>query len=194
MNDDNISPTIENSVENSVSSAPNEKIEKDEIQWAYSGKAMRAQCCLYWIITFLLLGGGLYLTFTGLLGNVYLWAWIGIAGLALILWIQFFATYFYRTWTLQYKLTNHRLYTYKGLFTKTSDSMELVYIEDVQLVQTFWDRILNGGVGRLIIFSSADKTHAQLFITGIENPQSIFEKVDTARATVRAKRAIISGS
>ncbi|MDR2706898.1 MAG: PH domain-containing protein [Planctomycetaceae bacterium] len=187
MSENNISPTVENSVSN-------EKIEKEEIQWAYSGKAMRAQCCLYWIITLLLFGGGLYLTFTGLLNTAYLWVWIGIVILTALLWIQFFAAYFYRTWTLHYKLTTHRLYTYQGLFTKTSDSMELVYIEDVQLVQTFLDRLLNGGVGRLVIFSSADKTHRQLIITGIENPQSIFEKVDTARANVRAKRAIISGS
>ncbi|MDR3199105.1 MAG: PH domain-containing protein [Planctomycetaceae bacterium] len=190
MNEDNISPTIENS----VSAASNEKTEKEELQWAYSGKAMRAQCCLYWIITFLLFGGGFYLTFKELLDSAYLWVWIGIVVLATILWFQFLVTYFYRTWTLRYKLTNHRLYTYKGFFTKTSDSLELVYIEDVQLIQTFWDRLLNGGVGRLIIFSSADKTHSKLLITGIENPQSIFEKVDTARANVRAKRAIISGS
>jgi uncharacterized membrane protein YdbT with pleckstrin-like domain len=119
---------------------------------------------------------------------------MGIVGVTALLWLQFFATYCYRTWTLHYKLTNHRLYVYRGFFTKTSDSMELVYIEDVQLIQTFWDRLLNGGVGRLVIFSSADKTHPQLAIAGIENPQSIFEKVDTARANVRAKRAIISGS
>jgi uncharacterized membrane protein YdbT with pleckstrin-like domain len=188
MSENNISPTTENP-------ASNEKTEKEEIQWAYSGKAMRAQCCLYWLVTLLLLGGGLYLTFfSGLLDAVYLWFWVGIVVLAVILWIQFFATYFYRTWTLRYKLTNHRLYTYQGFFTKTSDSMELVYIEDVQLIQTFFDRLLNGGVGQLIIFSSSDKTHRQLIIAGIENPQRIFEKVDTARAEVRAKRAIISGS
>ncbi|MDR2757159.1 MAG: PH domain-containing protein [Planctomycetaceae bacterium] len=190
MSEDNIAPTVENS----VSATPNEKTEKEEIQWSYSGKTMRAQCFLYWIITFLLFGGGLYLTFFTGLNFVYLWIWIGIVGLAIILWFQFFTIYLYRTWTLHYKLTNHRLYVYQGFFTKTSDSMELVYIEDVQLVQTLWDRLLNGGVGRLVIFSSADKTHSQLVISGIENPQSIFEKIDTARANVRAKRAIISGS
>ncbi|MDR0336367.1 MAG: PH domain-containing protein [Planctomycetaceae bacterium] len=184
MNENNISPTIENSVSN----------ETEEIQWSYSGKAMRAQCCLYWLITLLLLGGGLYLTFNGLLNNIYLWSWTGIVVFAVVLWIQFFATYFYRTWTLHYKLTNHRLYIYQGFFTKKSDSMELVYIEDVQLIQTFVDRLLNGGVGRLTIFSSSDKTHSQLIVTGIDNPQLIFEKIDTARAEVRAKRAIISGS
>ncbi|MDR0703604.1 MAG: PH domain-containing protein [Planctomycetaceae bacterium] len=187
MNENNISPTVENT-------EPNEKNEKEEIQWSYSGKAMRAQCFLYWLITFLLFGGGLCAAFTGWLNNFYFWGWIGIVVVTALLWLQFFAAYFYRTWTLHYKLTTHRLYTYHGLFTKTSDSMELVYIEDVQLVQTFWDRLLNGGVGRIVIFSSADKTHQRLLITGIENPQSIFEKVDTARANVRAKRAIISGS
>jgi uncharacterized membrane protein YdbT with pleckstrin-like domain len=187
MNENNISPSVENT-------EPNETIEKEEIQWAYSGKAMRAQYWLYCIITFLLLGGVLYAAITGLLNDFYLWGWIGFVVLTTLLWFQFFTTYFYRTWTLHYKLTNHRLYTYRGFFTKTSDSMELVYIEDVRLVQTFWDRLLNGGVGQIVIFSSADKTHQQLTITGIENPQFIFEKVDTARANVRAKRAIISGS
>ncbi|MDR1963728.1 MAG: PH domain-containing protein [Planctomycetaceae bacterium] len=192
MSQNNISPTVD--VENSVTNEKNDKPEKEEVQWGYSGKAMRAQCFLYWVVTFLLFGGGVYLTITGLLDAAYFWAWIGIVVFAAVLWIQFFATYCYRTWSLRYKLTNHRLYTYQGLFTKTSDSMELVYIEDVQLVQTFFDRVFNGGVGRLVIFSSADKTHRQLVIAGIENPQSIFEKVDIARADVRAKRAIISGS
>ena len=99
MSENNISPTTENPV-------ANEKIENQEIQWGYSGKAMRAQCCLYWIITFLLFGGGFYLTFTELLNTAYLWVWIGIVVLAALLWIQFFTAYFYRTWTLHYKLTN----------------------------------------------------------------------------------------
>jgi len=181
-NGDTISPLTENSP----------ATEKEDIQWAYSGKAMRAQCILYWIITILFFGGGIYLTAIG--SNAYLWAWSGIAVITACLWLHFFAAYFYRTWTIRYKLTNHRLYSYEGFFTKTSDSMELVYIEDIQLVQTLFDRIFNGGIGRLVIFSSADKTHNKLILMGIENPQFIFEKVDTTRAEVRAKRAIISGS
>jgi membrane protein YdbS with pleckstrin-like domain len=185
----------DNNADDAISpSSENQTPEKEDVQWTYSGKAMRAQCLLYSVITCLIIGAGIYATISNLLGNAYLLVWIGTGVVVGALWLVFFVTYFYRIWSLKYKLTNHRLYFYEGFFTRTSDSMELVYIEDIQLVQTFFDRIFNGGVGRLVIFSSADKTHPKLFIKGIENPQPIFEKIDKARADVRARRAILSGT
>lgn len=167
--------------------------EKDDVEWAYSGKAMRAQWILYLVISVALLILAGYLTLGGVVqDNLYTVTWVAAGGLIALIWVCFFMVYIYRTWTLRYKLTDHRLYTYQGFFTKISDSMELVYIEDVQLIVTLWDRLLNGGVGKVVIFSSADKTHEKLVLMGIENPQYIFERIDTARARVRAQRAIIS--
>lgn len=175
-----------------------------DIQWAYSGKAMRAECILYWLITFVFLIGGIYFSVTGKLGAIYPWTWVGISVILAVIWIRFTGTYLYRTWTIRYRLTETRLYSEVGLFNKITDSMELVYIDDIQLQQTLFDRLINGGVGRLVIFSSGDKTHPTeknpgtpgksggMPIIGIDHPREIFNKLDTARAKVRAKRAILS--
>lgn len=179
-------PAMEN-----VDTTPNNT---ESHEWAYSGKAMRAQCILYWVITFLVLAGTCYLTMIGkqIPDSGFRITWIGVVIVLIALWIQFYSAYFYRTWTIRYKLTEHRLDSYQGLFTKTRDTTELLYIDDLRLVITLWDRVFNGGVGKIIIFSSADKTDHKLELKGIENPQDLFDRIDSARARVRAKRGFIT--
>ncbi|MDR3181605.1 MAG: PH domain-containing protein [Planctomycetaceae bacterium] len=171
---------------------PETPAEPLDLKWSYSGKAMRGQCILFWLVTLAFLVAGFYFSLTGKLGAAYPYVWIGITAALAVLWIYFSGVYIYRTWTIRYHLTDTRLYSERGFFTKTSDSMELVYIDDIQLQQTLFDRIFNGGVGRLVIYSAADQTTNQLLISGIENPRYIFEQLDQARAKVRAKRAILS--
>jgi uncharacterized membrane protein YdbT with pleckstrin-like domain len=169
------------------------------VEWSYSGKTMRTQQILYWLITLVLIGGGVALSVFGILGtgsvlglDIYRTVWGVIIVILAVMWVSFLATYYYRTWTLKYRLTETRLYSMRGLFTKTTDSMELVYIEDVQLKQTLWDRLFNGGVGCLEIFSAADKTHSTLYVKGIDEPNKIFEILDNARAEIRKNRAVLS--
>ena len=162
-------------------------------EWAYSGKAMRAQCVLYWAITLVLVGLMFFLTFNGTLGNAYSWVWGIVIVVLLALWAQFLCVYYYRTWTIRYRLTEQRLDTIQGFFTKTTDTTELLYIEDMRLVVTLWDRLLNGGVGKIVVYSSSDKTDPQLFLTGIEEPQKVFDILNAARAKVRGKRGFITG-
>jgi len=164
------------------------------VEWSYSGKTMRAQMYLFCLISLLIIVGGAYAAFSGWLGAAYLWVWYSIAGVLVLLWGYFYALYFYRTWTIRYRLTEQRLYAHRGLLTRTSDSMELVYIDDVRFVQTLIDRFINGGVGSLTIFCSADKTDKKLVIKGIDKPREIFEKIDSARTTLRAKRSILTGT
>jgi uncharacterized membrane protein YdbT with pleckstrin-like domain len=167
-------------------------VETLDLKWNYSGKALRGQCILYWLLTLAFLIGGIYFSVTGKLGASYPYVWISITALLVLLWLYFSCVYVYRTWTIRYRLTETRLYCERGLFNKVTDTMELVYMEDVQLQQTLLDRVINGGVGRLIIFSTADKTSSTLKISGIENPRLIFEQLDNMRAKVRAKRAVLS--
>ena len=171
-----------------------EKPGEVNVEWSYSGKAMRAQAFSFVLFSLLAVGGGLYATFTGWLGSSYLPAWYSIAGAMVLLWGYYYAVYFYRTWTIRYRLTDQRLYTHRGLLTRTSDSMELIYIDDMRLVQTLFDRLFNGGVGCLIIFCRADKTDSKLVLAGIEKPHEIFEKIDSTRTALRAKRSILTGA
>jgi hypothetical protein len=69
-----------------------------------------------------------------------------------------------------------------------------MYINDLQLVRTLFDILFNGGVGKLIIFSSSDQTDGKLIILGVENPHYILEAIDKARAKIREQRAFISGN
>ena len=165
------------------------------IEWSYSGKALRAQALLFILLSILLVGGGGYLTYLGWFHSFHRIAWYVITGILILLWGYHYGVYFYRVNTIRYQLTERHLYAYRGLFTRTSDSMELVHISDVRLVRTLFDRIFNGGVGRLVIYSAVDKTDSELVVKGIDNPKEIFEKIDAFRTALRTSRSILtSGS
>lgn len=164
------------------------------IEWAYSGKALRAQAILFALISLILVGGGLFATFTtNWFGEYYLSAWIGIAICLILIWGYHYGIYFYRTYTIRYSLNERHLCSYKGLFTRVRDTQELVHIDDVQLTQTLFDRIFNGGVGTLVIFSASDRTGSKLIMNGIDKPQEIFDYINTARTALRAQRSILTG-
>ena len=163
------------------------------VEWSYSGKAMRAQAFLFSLISLILVGGGVYATIAGWLSTYYMPAWYGIAICILLLWGYHYAVYFYRVYTIRYKLTATHLYADRGLFVRVRDTTELIHIEDVQLTQMLFDRIFNGGVGQLVIFCSADKTDTKQTLTGIDKPKEIFEHLNSARTTLRAKRSILTG-
>jgi uncharacterized membrane protein YdbT with pleckstrin-like domain len=185
---------MSNAIHNSTGQNGAETLSEVNIDWSYSGKAMRAQVLLFFIISSVMVGGGVYATLAGWLDSLYPVNWwcAMIVGLAL-LWGYYYTVYFYRVLTIRYRLTDRHLYAHKGLFTRTCDSMELIHINDVRLVQTLFDRLFNGGVGRLIIFCPVDKTDSELVLTGIDKPKEIFEKINSLRTALRAKRSILTG-
>ncbi|MDR0390672.1 MAG: hypothetical protein LBH59_02105 [Planctomycetaceae bacterium] len=184
----------ESNTTNNTTTETSPKDVAEVLEWSYSGKAMRAQFIFYMIFSLLLLGGSGYVHFAGLIRDDLLtYFWIAIAGIVSLLWLCFYVTYFYRVWTIKYKLEGNCLYCYKGFFTQQRDTFELMYISDLQLVRTLFDIVLNGGVGKLIIFSSTDQTDSKFVITGIENPNHIFEVIDKTRVKLREKRAMITG-
>lgn len=165
------------------------------MEWSYSGKALRAQMLLFVLLSLIAVGGGIYVTVVGSLGTSFHLVWYFILGGLLLIWGYHYTVYYYRVWTIRYRLTERHFYAYHGLFTRICDSMELVHIDDMRLVQTLFDRIFNGGVGTLIIFCAADKTNPELHMKGIEKPGEIFEKINSLRTALRAKRSILtSGS
>ena len=164
-----------------------------DIEWSYSGKAMRAQAFLFSFLSLLLVSGGVYATVAGWFSTHYLPAWYTIAGCLVFLWGYYYAVYFYRTYTIRCRLTERHLNIHRGLFTRTSDTMELIHINDVRLVQTLFDRLFNGGVGRLVIYCQMDKTDSELVLTGIDRPKEIFDKINSLRTALRTKRSILTG-
>jgi len=162
-----------------------------DIEWSFSGKAMRAQALSYAVMSLLLIGVGVYATIVNHPTFTPTKAWGVVAVLLVFVWGYYSVFYFYRVYTIRYRLTERHLYCYRGLFTRTSDSMELIHINDVRLVQTLFDRIFNGGVGKLIIYCPQDKTNGELILLGIDKPQEIFEKIDALRTALRTKRSIL---
>lgn len=165
------------------------------LEWNYSGKALRAMNLLFWIITLLVIGLVGYLTLVGkqLEGRAFTVAWIVAIVLLLALWTYFLILYFYRTKTFKYRLTTHSLDTHQGFFTRRWDTMELINVEDIAVHVHLYDKILNGGVGTVTIYSKTDKTHADgVQLAGIENPQEVFDTIKKTRDDIRAKRALIS--
>jgi hypothetical protein len=67
-----------------------------------------------------------------------------------------------------------------------------MYISDIQLKRTIIDVIFNGGVGKITIFSTTDKTDKKLVIIGVDNPFRVVEIIDKTRAKLREQRAFIS--
>jgi len=177
----------------SASTQNNDGSSSLNIEWSYSGKAMRAQALLYVLLSLLLVGIGIYATFVAPPESKIhsLPVWYIIAGCVILLWGYFYTIYCYRVYTIRYRLTERHLYCYRGLFTRTSDSMELIHINDVRLVQTLFDRIFNGGVGKLVILCAQDKTDSELVLMGIDKPGEIFEQLDSLRTSLRAKRSIL---
>ena len=153
--------------------------------WPYSGKAFRARCICNWLLTILLIVLGGYLTMREI--GPYKIVWGILAGIILIDWLWFAVNYWYKTNFIQYRLAEAHLYYERGLFRRTIDTMELIGIADLRMQQTLWDRFINGGVGTVEVFSVSDKTDETLKMVGMENPQEVLEKIDSARRRLRGR-------
>lgn len=84
---------------------------------------------------------------------------------------------------LRYRLSNHRLFTVRGILARQHDELELIRVDDVSvrqnLLQRWW------GVGTVTVLST-DASNPRLEMQGIERPLEVKELI---RAQVRARRA-----
>lgn len=175
--------------------AKSEEAPIDAFEVSYSGKAFRARCVLNWIITIACVAFGSYLTFSGVMGesgDSYIkYLWIVFLGIPAILWLFYACDYFYRTTTIKYRLTEHNLYYVHGFLKRTTDTLEVISIDDLQMIQTLWDRVLNGGVGSIQVSSKSDKTHPDLLMKGLEDPKRILDAIEDARRRRRSLRGVM---
>ncbi|MDR1959403.1 MAG: PH domain-containing protein [Planctomycetaceae bacterium] len=156
------------------------------LQGSYSGKKLRTLFGLTILATILFLV--LAVLFRGRLTLTDTVWWSLMMVIPVILWIRYVCVYIYRTKTIKYRLTPHRLYNESGFLKRTMDTLEIIDIEDMRMEQTFWDRFLNGGVGTVIILSN-DKTHPTIRLEALEHPQDVFESIDEMRRRQRSSGA-----
>ncbi len=88
-----------------------------------------------------------------------------------------------RKFSLRYRLTNHRLFTERGLFSRQHDELELIRVDDVSVHQNFLQRLFD--VGTVTVLST-DTSNPELLIEGITHPLVLKEQI---RGQVRARRA-----
>ena len=88
-----------------------------------------------------------------------------------------------RKLTLRYRLTNHRLFIERGLFSRQHDELELIRVDDVSVHQNLLQRMFD--VGTVTVLST-DTSNPQLRIEGIAHPLALKEQI---RTQVRARRA-----
>ncbi len=88
----------------------------------------------------------------------------------------------YKTVSLNYRLTTQRLFVQKGLIAKHLEELELFRVKDVTVRQGILQRIL--GFGTIIVFST-DDSNPQTVMIGIKKPIDVKE---TIRSTFRESR------
>jgi uncharacterized membrane protein YdbT with pleckstrin-like domain len=90
---------------------------------------------------------------------------------------------FWRRLSLRYRLTNHRLFTERGIFSRHHDELELIRVDDVSVRQNFLQRLF--GVGAVKVLST-DPSSPELTMEGIARPLEVKELL---RTQVRARRS-----
>jgi uncharacterized membrane protein YdbT with pleckstrin-like domain len=77
----------------------------------------------------------------------------------------------------RYRVTNQRILVESGVFSKRIEEIDMRLIDDFQLVQSFFERVL--GIGDITILSS-DRTAAQLVLRGLPGPRELRELIRTS--------------
>ena len=85
--------------------------------------------------------------------------------------------------SLRYRLTNHRLFTERGILSRQHDELELIRVDDISVSQTILQRLFGVGVVKLL---STDPTSPELVMEGIAHPLEVKELL---RSQVQARRS-----
>ena len=109
--------------------------------------------------------------------------WLYLALVAVLPGLVLLGRALVRKWSLSYRLTNHRLFTTRGLLSRRHDELELIRVDDVSVRQGLFQRI--AGVGTISLLST-DASNPQLNLEGVAAPLELKELL---RAQVRACRA-----
>jgi uncharacterized membrane protein YdbT with pleckstrin-like domain len=110
-----------------------------------------------------------------------------VGGVVFLLWAYAIGAFFVRRLSVHYTLTNQRFLHESGLFTRVTDRIEVIDIDDVTFRQGMIERML--GVGTIEIESS-DRTHPRLVLAGIDDVKHVAGIIDDVRRKERRRRGI----
>ncbi len=147
----------------------------------FSPKAMLG----YWLLALVITLGGFV---AGLFfGPAAPAVWLLVALLSIALWGGLVLYYLYLRYGMSYELTSQRLVHKVGIFSQTTNRIEVIDVDDVSFHQSFIERLL--GVGTIRILSS-DTSDPMLTIRGIDDVKRIANMIDNVRRDERRRRGM----
>jgi phage FluMu protein Com len=136
----------------------------------------RSRPFLFLILLVLLLGGGGVAVYYALVAKQMTYAWPGVG--AAVLGLLGFITWVIWTHTTSLEITNKRTIERKGLFSRFTSEVRHQDIRNIQVTQSFFDRLMR--VGRIGI-SSAGQDDVEIVADDIPSPDRLREVIDLYR-------------
>ena len=95
--------------------------------------------------------------------------------------------YFYRSRSVTYIITSHRIVVETGLLSKRRRNLELYRVDDLELDRPFLQRLLGCGT---VILHSSDRDQPILALRGVEDADLLFEKLRDCAKSERSRAGI----
>jgi len=108
-----------------------------------------------------------------------------IAGLAIALVL--FLTVLYKKYSILYRLSTQRLFLIHGLVSRRIEELELFRVRDIQVVQSFWQRILK--FGRMTVYST-DASAPKFEMQGVASPLKVKDAIRVNFRTARLRERV----
>lgn len=108
-------------------------------------------------------------------------------GIVAVIWVLGAVVYFFRRIGVGYQLTTQRFIHQNGVFTRRTDRIEVIDIDDVSYTQGPVQRMLGVGTIRL---TGSDRTHPELVMVGIGDVASVAGLIDDTRRKERRRRSL----
>jgi hypothetical protein len=87
-----------------------------------------------------------------------------------------------------YTITSERLRIVEGVFGKEREDIELIRIQDIDIRQTFRERLLNLGD---ILIAGHDATRPKTILNNIKDPETVHELMRRAILAARKKHGLV---
>jgi membrane protein YdbS with pleckstrin-like domain len=88
----------------------------------------------------------------------------------------------------RYRISNYRIDHEQGLLSKRIDTIELWHVDDVQMIQSFVDRLL--GVGTINVHSN-DATSPVLPLRSLPQPRKLYDAIKQRVIAVKRQRGVM---